>query len=37
MFRGFNSGAIGFEARESAPLRGTVTIGDAVRAIVGRG
>jgi uncharacterized protein YbjT (DUF2867 family) len=34
MFRGFNSGAIGFEARDSAPLRGSVSIGEAVRAIV---
>jgi uncharacterized protein YbjT (DUF2867 family) len=36
MFRGFNSGAIGFEARESAPLRGRVSIDEAVRAIVQR-
>jgi uncharacterized protein YbjT (DUF2867 family) len=36
MFRGFNSGAIGYEARESQPLRGTVTIEEAVRAIVDR-
>ena len=37
MFRGFNSGVIGFEARASAPLRGRVTIDEAVRAIVRRG
>jgi uncharacterized protein YbjT (DUF2867 family) len=34
MFRGFNSGAIGFEARGTPPLRGTVSLDEAVRAIV---
>lgn len=36
MFRGFNSGAIGFERRGGEPLRGRVAIGEAVRAIVAR-
>ncbi len=36
MFRGFNSGAIGFEARGTPPLRGTVSLDEAVRAIVAR-
>ena len=33
MFRGFNSGAIGFERRGGEPLRGAVTIEEAARAI----
>jgi uncharacterized protein YbjT (DUF2867 family) len=33
MFRGFNSGAVGFEKRDAAPVRGTVALGEAVRAI----
>ncbi len=36
MFRGFNSGAIDFEKKAPAPLRGRVTIEEAVRAIVHR-
>lgn len=37
MFRGFNSGAIGFEARGEAPLRGGVGLEEAVRAFLGSG
>jgi uncharacterized protein YbjT (DUF2867 family) len=36
MFRGFNSGAIGFERRGAEPLRGRVPIEEAARAIVAR-
>lgn len=36
MFRGFNSGAVGFGGRGTPPLRGSVTIAEAVRAIVAR-
>ncbi len=36
MFRGFNSGAIGFEAREAPTIRGTVMIGEAARAMARR-
>lgn len=36
MFRGFNSGAIGFEARGTPPMRGTVSLEEVVRAIVDR-
>jgi uncharacterized protein YbjT (DUF2867 family) len=36
MFRGFNSGFIDFERRTSAPVRGSVPIEDAIRAIVRR-
>lgn len=36
MFRGFNSGAIGFEKKSSPPLRGSVPIAAAIRAIAER-
>ena len=36
MFRGFNSGAIGFETRGTPPARGTVSLEEAVHAIVDR-
>jgi len=37
MFRGFNSGAIGFDARAEAPLRGRVGLEEAVRQLLGSG
>jgi len=36
MFRGFNSGAVGFEARGTPPVRGSVSLDETVRAIVAR-
>ena len=36
LFRGFNDGTIAFERKSAPPLRGSVSIEDAVRAIVGK-